>query len=119
MLKMESLESRRLRADLLFTYKLLTGSVTCSVSKNVFYTKNNNRGHALRYKLVDDNGKEICPKTVIFRNFILNRVMKLWNSLPPNIFAYDKEDLDVDVRVAIYKKQLRTISLSKYLKYNI
>mgnify|MGYP006383547479 FL=1 len=77
-LNIESLEIRRLRFDLTFTYKLMFGIYKLNVS-DYFTARNNNillRGH------------EHCisvprySKSVQRRNFIIDRICNVWNNLP-------------------------------------
>jgi len=74
-LDLESLELRRLRADLITTYKVIFGLL--DVSSDFFVVRDNSitRGHP--YKLMlghcDNNSQ---------KQFLSQRIAKTWNSLP-------------------------------------
>jgi hypothetical protein len=79
LLKLESLEIRRLRSDLILVYKILFGHVHCSVV-NYFKLKTGERLKSLRrhsYQLV-----EPARECSAIHVFFVNRVIKLWNELP-------------------------------------
>ena len=75
-LNIESLELRRLRTDLLYTYKILFGLVDVNASDFFTLTSNdhNTRGHA--YKLATH-----CSRLDIRKFYFCERVIKPWNSL--------------------------------------
>ena len=82
LLKLESLEIRRLRSDLILVYKILFGHVYCSVV-NYFKLKTGERLKSLRrhsYQLV-----EPARGSSAIHVFFVNRVIKLWNELPLSI----------------------------------
>jgi len=75
-LKLESLELRRLRADLVLTYKILFGALR--VNSDMFFSLRNHpqlRGHS--YVL----NKPRC-NSLSGQRFFTNRVINLWNNLP-------------------------------------
>ena len=78
-LNIESLEMRRLRQDLVYTYKILFGLT--DQSSTDFFTLTNSvhsastRGH--RYKLFPTYNR-----VDLHKYFFSNRVIKSWNSLP-------------------------------------
>jgi len=75
-INLESLELRRLRADLLLAYKILFGSLR--VDSDIFFTPRNQsqlRGHA--YMLHKQR-----YLTFNRRNFFSIRIVNMWNSLP-------------------------------------
>jgi len=75
-LKLESLELRRLRADLVFTYKIYFGLIDVDFSD--FYIKlsnNNTRGHP--YRLFTPQSHNDTR-----RGFFSVRVLNAWNGLP-------------------------------------
>ena len=79
LLKLESLEIRRLWSDLILAYKLLFGLVHSSVVKS-FKLKTGERTMNLRrhsYQLVEPAHK--CSEV---HAFFVNRIIKLWNELP-------------------------------------
>ena len=74
-LNLESLELRRLRADLLLAYKILFGLLR--VNCDNFFTPRNQsqlRGHAMLHK-------QRCFSSNR-RNFFSIRIVSMWNSLP-------------------------------------
>ena len=75
-LKLESLELRRLRFDLLFTYKLVIGFMDLKLS-DFFSLRNDirNRGH--QYKLYLPG----CSSSAR-HNFFTYRAARIWNDLP-------------------------------------
>ena len=78
LLGLKRLEERRIRADLLFAYKLLFGFTPLNVHE--FFTPSRctgTRGHA--YKLFLTR----CT-TDVRKHFFCNRVAKIWNQLPSN-----------------------------------
>lgn len=102
MLNMESLELRRLKADLVMTYKIIFGLV--DVNCQSFFTLRNNsitRGHD--YKLAVENFKLNCRK-----NFFSIRVANVWNSLPENVnFDHLKS----------FKRCLELIDFSNFISF--
>jgi len=80
-LKLESLELRRLKTDLIYTYKILCGHV--DVDFNNFFRFNNNstRGHC--YKLHVN-----CCRVDVRKNFFTNRIIHTWNKLPLNEYSF-------------------------------
>ena len=100
-LNLKSLELRRLRQDVIFTYKLVFGLVDlnvhdffrCSLEKVC-------RGHG--YKLF----LPICHSSTRFKSFAY-RVLHIWNALP--------HDTDFS-SIAGFKRSIRTNFLQKFLK---
>jgi len=75
-LQLERLEARRLRTDVLTTYKIIFGHTVLNSSD--FFTLNTTsttRGH--HYKI-----NYIMSKCDTRRNFLSNRVVSIWNKLP-------------------------------------
>ena len=71
-----SLEFRRMRGDLIETYRILRGLDRMEVERMFpLVGKTRTRGHNLRLK-----GRSF--KTEMRRNFFSQRVVNLWNSLP-------------------------------------
>ena len=72
-LKLFTLEERRLRGDLIQTFKLLTGKE--NVDHDIFFNHSttNLRGHSLKLS------KSQCNK--LCRRFFSQRVIDVWNSL--------------------------------------
>jgi len=80
-LHLESLESRRLRADLVMTYKMIFRLV--DIDASVFFIRRNNdiietRGHNFRLQV--PNFTSECR-----RGFFSERVVNAWNALPADI----------------------------------
>ena len=100
-LDLESLEFRRVRQDLIFTYKLVFGSVDLNVHD--FFRcsfEKVRRGHG--YKLF----LPTCHSSTRF-NFFAYRVLRIWNVLP--------HDTDFS-SLAGFKRSLNTNILQKFLK---
>jgi hypothetical protein len=75
-LKLDSLEERRLRFDLMFTYKILFGLVNVNWSNMfAFNVLTSTRGHS--YKLYAKTSR-----VNVRHNFFCNRVVNVWNRLP-------------------------------------
>lgn len=77
-LGLTTLSERRLRGDLIETYKILHGHY--SVNLNFFEISEDNRLRGHNYKLVRERFYKLCRQ-----NFLCNRVHRAWNSLPPYI----------------------------------
>ena len=83
---LESLELRRLRADLILTYKILFGLT--ALSSEAFFRVNVNRnGMNLRghtYQLI-----QVVSRKSVRNSFFSNRIVGIWNRLPldPTNFA--------------------------------
>ena len=100
-LDLESLELRRLRQDLIFTYKLVFGLVDLNVHD--FFRcsfEKVRRGHG--YKLF----LPTCHSSTRF-NFFEHRVLRIWNVLP--------HDTDFS-SLAGFKRSLSTNILQKFLQ---
>lgn len=104
---LESLESRRLKADLIFLYKMIKKHVDVNV--NHFFTFSNisrTRGH--EYKMIIN----IC-NTAIRKSFYSQRIIHIWNNL--------KLPTDTDFRyinIEQFKNLLKQQNLDKYLKFS-
>lgn len=79
MLKLDSLELRRAKADLAFTYCLLHGLLDYDPS-NFFEIRNEGRTRGHPLKLVKKSFKLNCRKF-----FFANRVINMWNALPGDV----------------------------------
>ena len=101
-LNLDSLECRRLRFDLILTYKILFGLTNLRVSDyfvlNTFCT----RGHA--YKLVPQHSN-----VNIRRNFLSCRVINAWNALPLCIISFNS--------LANFKSTLNNVRLSLFTRF--
>jgi len=75
-LKLDSLQERRLRFDMIFTYKILFGIVNMNYSDMfAFNDFTANRGRS--YKMYAETSR-----IAVRHNFLCNRVVNLWNRLP-------------------------------------
>ena len=80
LLKLPSLEFRRLRGDLIETYKIcneIYDPVTTSSLFN-FNTTDKTRTNGLKISKINTHHNQ-------FQNFFTNRVINLWNNLPPHM----------------------------------
>ena len=99
-LKLDSLELRRLRFDLILTYKIIFGLCDIDVSKLfTLRTDSRTRGHS--YKILVENG-EINSR----KNFFVNRVTPVWNNLPIDIIKFES--------LAQFKRSLLNVSLNTF-----
>lgn len=80
LLNLHSLEFRRVRGDLIETYKILHGIYDTNTTACLFNLSNSDftRGHNLKLN------KPFC-NTRKFHQFFTNRTISLWNSLPSDI----------------------------------
>ena len=95
-----SLESRRIRADLIMCYKMLHGLVDIDCS--MFFKLADSsvtRGH--QFKLC----KPLCPSAFIASTFWY-RVVNTWNALPANIVSATS--------LTMFKARLNGLDLSKF-----
>jgi len=99
-LKLETLELRRLKFDLVYVFKIIQGLV--SVNKDIFEfaTVSSLRGH--NKKLVKPRANVNCR----YHSFVC-RIVNAWNSLPQS--AIDCTS------VVSFKHALKTVNLLKYL----
>jgi len=99
---LERLDVRRLRYDLIMTYKILFGIIRVDSAQFLSLSHNtNNRGH--EYKLYTN-----VVATDARNCFFSNRVVPVWNDMPDSV---DYSSL------AKYKKSIRNIDLTKYCKH--
>ena len=101
-LNLETLETRRLKHDLILVYKFHSNLI--NLNFNEFFTKNtldkiyNLRRHDNYLQLPD-----IC-KTTVRRNFFSQRIVKIWNKLPQHIIESKS--------LPIFKNNLDDINLA-------
>ena len=100
---LDSLQCRRVKADLVFCYKLIHGLVNINATK--FFTLSSNtqlRGH--QFKLV-------TPRSVSVRDahFFSNRVVDIWNRLPDSIVTAES--------VSSFKRRLNSFDFSSFISY--
>lgn len=96
-------EYRRLRGDLIFTYRTVHNTYSVNMS-NIFILNASESLHGHNFKLYNER----C-KTPSWRNFIVNQVFNAWNNLPGNIVnalstnAF-KNCQDADVNIVWYTR---------------
>ena len=96
-LKLDSLECRRLRFDLILVYKILFGHTNLDVDDYFVLNSSFTRGHA--YKLIPQH----C--NVNTRKYYFSfRVISVWNTLPSSIVNFNS--------LASFKHTLRKVRLS-------
>lgn len=104
-LKLPSLELRRLRADLLLCFKILNGYVSGDLtSYGLVFSKTSTRGH--NQKLFIDH-----TKVEARRHYFGNRIVKPWNSLSLEVVNATS--------VKIFKKSIANCDLNKYLNWQV
>ncbi|XP_055490631.1 uncharacterized protein LOC129696607 [Leucoraja erinacea] len=97
-----SLEIRRLRRDLIETYKILKGLDRLDAGRLFpMLGKSRTRGHSLRIR-----GKSF--KTEMRRIFFTQRVVNLWNSLPQRVVEASS--------LAIFKRELDVVLVAKAIR---
>ena len=96
----DSLQCRRIKADLVFCYKILHNLVDVN-SKELFTLSQNTHLRGNKFKLVK-------PKSVSVRdsNFYVNRIVNIWNSLPDSIVTADS--------VFSFKRRLNSFDFSLF-----
>ena len=85
-LKMRTLEDRRIRGDMIETYKILTGK--CKVSPETWFCLAKEKDGAVNTRASMGYLNLVLPpvpETDIRKNFFSHRVVPLWNSLPDHI----------------------------------
>ena len=107
-LKLESLEIRRIKFDLILVYKIYHGIIDIDFNNffqtNLAATKYNLRGHDQRLQVHRYSG------STTRNHFFSNRVLDLWNKLPPVII--NSETLD-QFKSKLHKFELETILTPK------
>ena len=94
--EMESLETRRMKTDLVDTYKFLHGHYKTDPDKFFSLPHKDLRGHSM--KLFQRRSK-----TSLANHFYSNRVVKSWNNLPKQVVAAPT--------IAGFKQNLRALPL--------
>ena len=98
-LGLQSLEHRRLLADLIMTYNIISGN-TCTCNNLFTLSHNHNlRGHQFKISVP-------VSKTNFQKHFFSNRIIPAWNSLPTNLVSSPN-----------IKRGLRQIDLNKFLAF--
>ena len=100
-LKLPTLELRRLHSDLILCYKILHGLVAGPPENyGLFLSKRQSRGH--RFKLAITYSRVDARK-----HFFGCRISEPWNSLPDNVVGTDS--------LRLFKKMLYLCCLDKFL----
>lgn len=98
---LDSLELRRMRADLCLTFSLLNDLVDFDYS-NFFELRNSTRTRGHPLKLIVPGSKRDCRK-----HFFANRVVNVWNDLP--------DELVTAPSLGSFKTKLASVNLTKHL----
>ena len=101
-LNLESLEMRRLRADLITVYKLMFGLLDSNETFFVVRGTNKTRGHPFKIIL------EHCDIN-IRKHFLTQRIANVWNSLPAFIINFDSFNS--------FKSSLDKVNLKIFTRY--
>ena len=99
---LDSLELRRLKADLYLTFSLLHGLLDFNFTK-FFELRADKRTRGHPFKLVVGSFNKDCRKY-----FFANRVVNAWNSLPG--------ELVMSNTLNCFKKELRNVDLTSFLR---
>ena len=99
--KLESLELRRIRNDMITLFKLLHGKIDSSLHNAFVYNTFNTRGND--FKLVKNRSHLNC-RTYSF----VSRVINVWNSLSNNIVTSSS--------VCQFVNRLKTFDLTKFIR---
>ena len=95
-LNLLSLERRRLRADLIQTFKILNG--IDSVNPETWFTKVDENRPNTRNTGANSGLQVMFKRTEISKNFFSTRATKAWNPLP--------EDIKNSANIGIFKRKL-------------
>jgi len=102
-LNLESLELRRLKADLILTYKIIFGLVDLHAEKFFkLHLDNTTRGH--EFKIIPEHSV-----IDIRKHFITQRISQVWNELPPKIVNF--------VSLQAFKTSLNRCDLRRHTRY--
>ena len=95
LMKLETLEFRRIRFDLIYMYKIFNNMIDIDFHKhfkgNIASQTYNLRGHNFKLQRSKYSGSEVRNR------FFCERVIQIWNDLPkeivesPNIYNFKKE----------------------------
>jgi len=104
---LQSLERRRLTADLILTYRIIFGLVDVCMSDyfhlvSSYGDRSITRGNPFKLSV------NYC-RTNKRKNFLCERVVKVWNSLPPSIVNFGS--------LARFRNSINKINLRIYTKY--
>ena len=105
----ESLELRRLYNDITMVYKIVHKLTSLNDDVLLSYHNANNNYHVLTrehtLKL-----KRKAFRLYVARNHFCNRVVSVWNGLPEHVVTA--------ASLTLFKKYLRTIDFSSYIKFD-
>jgi len=101
---LQRLELRRLHSDLVEIFKIVHNFSSTDLHNVLSFSCNNfayhTRGH--RFKL-----NVVRCRTNIFINFLTNRIVRIWNCLPVECFAFDT--------ISLFKSKLHKINFNEHL----
>ena len=100
-LGIDSLEARRVKADLVFLYKMVYGLVRLDVGNFFTFNAMSTRGHSLKINMQ-------YSRLNYRKYFFINRVVPIWNSLSEDVVSVDSVDK--------LKKMLTCIDVSNYCR---
>jgi len=101
LLRLDRLELRRLRADLILCYKIIRGLVLLSPdSFFTFVCNSRTRGHSFELFLPDSRVN--CRQ-----HFFAVRVLRIWNSLPEDVVSAD--------HLSLFISRLVRVNLNQFL----
>jgi len=106
-LQLQSLERRRLIADLVLTYRIISGLIDLNMSD--YFTLQSSSGYSATtrgnpYKLFVNHCR-INVRKKIFSE----RIIRVWNSLPPSIVSFES--------LSSFRNSLGNVNLGIYTKY--
>ena len=100
-LSLDSLEVRRIRADLVLLFKIVRGLVDVDMLDLISFNSSSTRGHHL--KLNVQYSRINCHKY-----YFIHRTIPIWNALPSAVITHDS--------ISSFKKALININLSHYCR---
>ena len=102
-LNLDSLQCRRVKADLIMCYKILHGLVdieaSCFFTPSLYPSTRGNLFKLAKLSIVSERDK----------HFLNNRVINIWNSLPDNIVASSS--------ISSFKRNINRFDFSKFLLF--
>lgn len=109
-LKLEPLELRRSRADLHMCYSIVHADVNITFADFFEWGLNQGRtrGHTLKLRVA-------TPRTNTLLHSFANRVVTLWNLLPPYV---NGKPLVRASHLSLFKSRLRNVDLNAHLKFS-
>ena len=99
LLKLLTLEERRIYSDIVLLYKIIHGLVDIQFHDYFRINTSNTRGHAFKLEIL--SVRLNCQKYHFF-----NRTVKIWNSIPSEIVCIGK--------LAHFKKQILNFNVKNY-----